>query len=133
MDGFLGIGFWEILLIFVIVFALLGPRKLPEIAARLGTLFRRLKRASFELTSELTREVEGTPRTDGVSSLDSLKEAASDLKSSVFGKAEDAAEKEEEGVQQEGEPLKAEAGGTGEKREEDVEEGEQLKTEAEHG
>jgi Tat protein translocase TatB subunit len=128
MDGFLGIGFWEILLIFVIVLALLGPRKLPEIAARLGTLFRRLRRASFELTSELTREVEGTPRTDGVGSLDSLKQAASDLKSSVFGKADDAAENEEEGVQQEGEPLKAEAGSTGEKKEEEVEEA--LKTEA---
>jgi len=108
MDGFLGIGFWEILLIFVVVLALLGPRKLPEIAARLGTLFRRLRRASYELTSELTREVEGTPRTDGVNSLDSLKQAASDLKSSVFGKAEGTAEEEEEGVE-EGEHLKTEA------------------------
>ena len=60
MDGFLGIGFWEILLIFVIILALLGPRKLPEIAARLGTLMRQLKRASFDLTSQLAREVEGT-------------------------------------------------------------------------
>jgi len=133
MDGFLGIGFWEILLIFVIVLALLGPRKLPEIAARLGTLFRRLRRASYELTSELTREVEGTPRTDGVSSLDSLKQAASDLKSSVFGKAEDTAAEEEEGVQHEGEQPKPETGTPGEKVEEGVEEGEHLKTEAEHG
>lgn len=131
MDGFLGIGFWEILLIFVIVLALLGPRKLPEIAARLGTLFRRLRRASFELTSELTREVEGTPRPDGVSPYDSLKQAASDLKSSVFGGAEDTAEKREEGARQEGEEPETEAAGAAAKREEDVE-GE-LKTEAEHG
>ncbi|MCK4723622.1 MAG: twin-arginine translocase TatA/TatE family subunit, partial [Dehalococcoidia bacterium] len=40
MDGFLGIGFWEVLLILVVILALLGPRRLPEIAARLGTLYR---------------------------------------------------------------------------------------------
>jgi Tat protein translocase TatB subunit len=129
MDGFLGIGFWEILLIFVIVLALLGPRKLPEIAARLGTLFRRLRRASFDLTAELTREVEGTPRSKDDNPLDSLRQAASDLKSSVFGVAEGSDDKEEEGVQ-EGEQRKSEAQGAAEKKEEDVEEGQQLKTEA---
>jgi len=131
MDGFLGIGFWEILLIFVIILALLGPRKLPEIAARLGTFYRRLRRASFELTRELTREVEGTPRADGVSAYDSLKQAASDLKSSVLGGAGDTAEKRGEGAEQEREELKSEAAGGSEKREEEVD-GE-LKTEAEHG
>ena len=85
MDGFLGIGFWEILLIFVIILALLGPRKLPEIAARLGTLMRQLKRASFDLTSQLAREVEGTGSSKDDSPLDSLRKAASDLKSSVLG------------------------------------------------
>ena len=79
----------------------------------------------------MTREVEGTPRTDGVNPLDSLKQAASDLKSSVFGEAEGSAEEKEEGVQ--GEELSTEAEGSVEKKEEGVEEGEQLKTEADRG
>jgi len=92
MDGFLGIGFWEILLIFIIILALLGPRRLPEIAARIGTLFRRLKRASYDFTSELTKEVEGTPREKDekpFASLDSVRQAASDLASSLTKKPED--------------------------------------------
>ena len=93
MDGFLGIGFWEILLIFIIILALLGPRRLPEIAARIGTLFRRLKRASYDFTSELSREVDGTPRSKDekpYASLDSVKQAASDLASSLTKKPEGA-------------------------------------------
>jgi len=90
VDGFLGIGFWEILLIFAILLALLGPRRLPEIAGRLGTLFRRLRRASFDLTSALTKEVEGTPLKKDENPLDALKKAASDLKSSLTREVEHA-------------------------------------------
>lgn len=132
MDGFLGIGFWEILLIFVIILALLGPRKLPEIAARMGTLYRRLRRASFELTRELTREVEGTPRADGVSPFEGLKQAASDLKSSVLGGAEASADKGEEVAGKDGEEARTGIEGAGEKEVEDVGE-EEVKPGAEHG
>ncbi len=85
MDGFFGIGFWEILLVLLIIMAVMGPRRLPEIAQRMGTLYRRLKMASRDLTSELTKEVEGTPLDKKAGSqdiLNPLKEAASDLKSS---------------------------------------------------
>jgi Tat protein translocase TatB subunit len=61
MDSFLGFGFWEIVLVLLIILAVMGPRRLPEIAQRMGTLYRRLKMASRDLTSELTKEVEGTP------------------------------------------------------------------------
>ena len=50
MDGFLGIGFWEIILVFAVVLALIGPRRLPQIAAKLGRTFSQLKRASSDLT-----------------------------------------------------------------------------------
>lgn len=90
MDGFFGIGIWEILLIFAVILMLLGPRRLPEIAARLGTFYRRLKRASFDLTSQLSREVEGSPGDKSEDSLHSLKQAASDLKSSLSTAVEEA-------------------------------------------
>ena len=85
MDGFFGIGFWEILLVLLIILAVMGPRRLPEIAQRMGTLYRKLKMASRDLTTELTKEVEGTPldkKTGSQDILNPLREAASDLKSS---------------------------------------------------
>jgi Tat protein translocase TatB subunit len=57
MDSFFGIGIWEILLIFVLAMIFVGPKKLPEIATKLGRMYRQLKRASQDLTSELTKEV----------------------------------------------------------------------------
>ena len=57
MDGFFGISFWEVLLIFVIGLILVGPKNLPAMAAKAGRAYRRLKRASQDLTSELTKEV----------------------------------------------------------------------------
>jgi Tat protein translocase TatB subunit len=87
MDGLFGIGFWEILLVLLIILAVMGPRRLPEIASRLGNLYRRFKMASRDLTSELTKEVEGTPldkkQQGSADILSPLKEAASDLKSSL--------------------------------------------------
>jgi Tat protein translocase TatB subunit len=56
MDSFFGISFWELLLILVIGLMLVGPRNLPEMAAKAGRAYRRLKRASQDLTSELTKE-----------------------------------------------------------------------------
>jgi len=61
MDSFFGIGIWEILLIFVLVMIFIGPKKLPEMATRLGRMYRNLKRASQDLTSELTKEVNINP------------------------------------------------------------------------
>ena len=57
MDSFFGIGIWEILLLFVLIMIFVGPKKLPEIATKLGRMYRNLKRASQDLTSELTKEV----------------------------------------------------------------------------
>ena len=107
IDGFLGIGFWEILLVFVIIMALLGPRRLPEIAGKMGTLMRRLKSAFSDLTTALTNEVEGTPMKQDDNPLDGLKKAAIDLKSSLTRKVEDAPTKEVDSLQVEDKEPKA--------------------------
>ena len=54
----LGIGAGEILLILIIALILWGPGKIPEIARTLGKVSRALKKASFDLTSVVTREIE---------------------------------------------------------------------------
>jgi len=56
--GFFGIGSWEILLILVVALIIWGPGKLPEIARTLGKTVRALKKASFDLTTAVTREIE---------------------------------------------------------------------------
>lgn len=58
--GFLGIGTWEVLLILILAVIILGPGKLPEIARTLGRTVRAIRKASAELTTAVTRELEAT-------------------------------------------------------------------------
>ncbi|MFC1942116.1 Sec-independent protein translocase protein TatB [Chloroflexota bacterium] len=56
--GFSGIGAFEILVILVIAFLVLGPKRLPEVARKLGQAVRTIKKASSDLTTTLSRELE---------------------------------------------------------------------------
>ena len=58
--GFSGIGIWEILLILIVALIVLGPGRLPEIARTLGKTMRAIKKASADLTTTITRELEET-------------------------------------------------------------------------
>ena len=58
----LSIGGWEILLILIIALIIWGPDKLPEIARTIGKVVRTLRKASFDLTNVVTREIEETSR-----------------------------------------------------------------------
>jgi len=58
--GFLGIGTGEILLILILALIILGPGKLPEIARTLGRTIRAIKKASADLTTAVTKELEVT-------------------------------------------------------------------------
>ena len=56
--GFSGIGFWEIVLIFVVIIIVIGPHRLPEIARTLGKWFRTIRQAGSEISTNITRELE---------------------------------------------------------------------------
>ena len=56
--GFFGIGTGELLLILVLALIIWGPGKLPEIARMLGKTVRVLKKATFDLTAEVTKEID---------------------------------------------------------------------------
>jgi sec-independent protein translocase protein TatA len=58
--GFSGIGIWEILLILIVALLALGPRRLPEIARTLGKAVRAIRKASADLTTSISRELEET-------------------------------------------------------------------------
>ena len=77
--GFFGIGTGEILLILVVALIIWGPGKLPEIARTMGKTMRALRKASFDLTNAVTKEVEKetTPPTQPGKSRDSKPEEPS--------------------------------------------------------
>ncbi|HEY97724.1 MAG TPA: twin-arginine translocase TatA/TatE family subunit [Dehalococcoidia bacterium] len=56
--GFSGIGIWEIVLIIVVILLVLGPHRLPEIGRTLGRAFRAIKKASSDLSLNITKEIE---------------------------------------------------------------------------
>ncbi len=59
--GFGGIGTGEILLILVLALIIWGPGKLPEIARTIGKTVRAFRKATYDLTTAVSREIEGTP------------------------------------------------------------------------
>jgi len=56
--GFLDMGTLEILLILVVALIIWGPGKLPEIARMLGKTVRTLRKATFDLTTAVTKELD---------------------------------------------------------------------------
>ena len=56
--GFLDMGMLEILLILVVALIIWGPGKIPEIARMLGRAVRTLKKATFDLTATVTKEID---------------------------------------------------------------------------
>ncbi len=52
-----GLGFSEIILIFLVALIVFGPRKLPEIGKMLGRALNEFKKASDELKNTIEREV----------------------------------------------------------------------------
>jgi len=55
---FFGIGFGEVLLILIVALIIWGPRRLPEIARTLGRTVRALRKATYDLTSAVTKELD---------------------------------------------------------------------------
>ena len=55
---FFGIGFGEVLLILIVALIIWGPKRLPEIARTLGKTVRALRKATYDLTSAVTKEID---------------------------------------------------------------------------
>ena len=58
--NFLGIGSWEILLILILALIIMGPGKLTEFAKTLGKTVRAIRKASADLTTAVSRELDAT-------------------------------------------------------------------------
>ena len=56
---FFGIGILEVLLILVVALVIWGPGRIVEIGMKLGKLARNMKKVTSDLTTQLTKEIEG--------------------------------------------------------------------------
>ena len=56
--NFFDMGILEILLILVVALLIWGPGKIPEIARTLGKFMNILKKTSFDLTTQIRKEME---------------------------------------------------------------------------
>ena len=56
---FFGIGTGEILLVLLVALIVFGPGRVAEIGRTLGRMMHTLKKASFDLSSQVTKELEG--------------------------------------------------------------------------
>ena len=56
---FFGVGMGEVLMILVVALIIWGPGRIPEIARMLGRAVRTLRKASFDLTTQISKELEG--------------------------------------------------------------------------
>lgn len=61
--NFLDMGIGEILLILVVALIIFGPGKIPEIAKMLGKAVSTLRRASFDLTTQIKKELDEEGKT----------------------------------------------------------------------
>jgi len=56
--GFLDIGTGELVLILVIALIVLGPGRIVEVGRTLGKMIRTLKKATSDLTTAVTKEID---------------------------------------------------------------------------
>lgn len=78
------IGFWELLVIGVVLLLVMGPERLPEVAKQAAFFVRKARQGMFRLRNEMRSELDGTPFTE----LEKAKRELQDLKNDIkqFGR-----------------------------------------------
>ena len=87
------IGFWELLVIGIVLLLVMGPDRLPEVAKQIAFVIRKARESVYRLRSEMQSEIDGTPFAD----IEAAKREINDFKNDIkqFGKdLADSAEKD---------------------------------------
>ena len=90
----LDIGFFELLVVAVVLIIVMGPERLPEVAKQAAFYIRKARQGMFRLRSEMQSEIQGTPFAD----LEKAKQEMSDLKNDLRQFGRDLAESAEKKV-----------------------------------
>jgi sec-independent protein translocase protein TatB len=80
----LDIGFFELLVVGVVLIIVMGPERLPEVAKQAAFFIRKARQGMFRLRNEMQSEIQGTPFAD----LEKAKQEMADLKNDLrqFGR-----------------------------------------------
>lgn len=97
------IGFWELLVIAVVLLLVMGPERLPEVAKQAAFLVRKARQGMYRLRSEMQDELDGTP----FSELEKAKQEMRDLKNDIRQFGRDLADSAEQTIGGDDEAAKA--------------------------
>lgn len=108
----LDIGFFELLVVGLVLIIVMGPERLPEVARKAAFFIRKARQGMFRLRSEMQGEIQGTAFAD----LDKAKQEMADLKNDLrqFGReiidsADQREPVDQAAVEMKGEPVADEA------------------------
>ena len=73
------IGFWELLIIAIVLLLVMGPERLPEVARQAAFLVRKARQGMYRLRNEMQGEMDGTPFAD----LQAARREMSDFKNDI--------------------------------------------------
>ncbi len=78
------IGFWELLVIAIVLLLVMGPERLPDVAKQAAFFIRKARQGVFRLKTEMQDELHGTPFAD----LEAAKREMADFKNDIkqFGR-----------------------------------------------
>ena len=78
------IGFWELLVIAVVLLLVMGPERLPEVARQAAFLVRKARQGMYRLRNEMRSELDSSPFAD----IDKARQEMTDLKNDIkqFGR-----------------------------------------------
>lgn len=89
------IGFWELLVIGVVLLIVMGPERLPEVAKQAAFFVRKARQGMYRLRSEMQSEMDGS----GFADLENAKREMADLKNDFKQFGRDLADSAEEKVE----------------------------------
>lgn len=99
------IGFWELLVIAVVLLLVMGPERLPEVAKQAAFLVRKARQGMYRLRNEMQDELDGTP----FSELEKAKQEMRDFKNDIRQFGRDLADSAEQTIGGDEEKLGAES------------------------
>ena len=73
------IGFWELLVIAIVLLLVMGPERLPEVARQAAFLLRKARQGMYRLRNEMQGEIDGSPFAD----LQAARREMSDFKNDI--------------------------------------------------
>lgn len=96
------IGFWEILVIAVVLLLVMGPERLPEVAKQAAFFVRKARQSMFALRNEMRSELGGDP----LSGLKDARQEMSNIKNDIKQFGRDLADSHQDDIQPSSDAMK---------------------------